>query len=175
MAPTSKHLLPPAARNDTTNKNKSAFFNNITYTAPKVPTLYTALTTGDEATNPAVYGGYTNSFVLEQGQIIQIVVNNLDSGRHPFHLHGHAFQALYRSVDEAGTFGDSNITEADFPAIPMRRDTLVLYPDGNIVLRFQANNPGMSRLTKFNFSSICVLLTDHSKASGSSTATSNGM
>ncbi|KAH6656212.1 Cupredoxin [Truncatella angustata] len=120
-----------------------AFFNNITYTAPKVPTLYTALTTGDEATNPAVYGGYTNSFVLEQGQIVQIIVNNLDSGRHPFHLHGHAFQALYRSVDEAGTFEDSNVTEADYPAIPMRRDTLVLYPDGNIVIRFQANNPGI--------------------------------
>jgi iron transport multicopper oxidase len=109
-----------------------------------VPTLYTALTTGDEANNPTVYGGYTNSFVLEQGQIVQIVVNNLDSGRHPFHLHGHAFQALYRSDEEAGTFEDSNVTETDFPPIPMRRDTLVLYPDGNIVLRFQATNPGGS-------------------------------
>jgi iron transport multicopper oxidase len=108
-----------------------------------VPTLYTALTTGDEASNPVVYGEYTHSFVLEKDQIVQVVVNNLDSGRHPFHLHGHAFQALYRSEDEAGTFGDSNITEADFPATPMRRDTIVLYPDGNIVLRFQATNPGM--------------------------------
>ncbi|KAM0815501.1 putative Cupredoxin [Seiridium cardinale] len=120
-----------------------AFFNNITYTAPKVPTLYTALTTGDDASNPIVYGEYTHSFVLEQDQVVQIVVNNLDSGRHPFHLHGHAFQALYRSEDEAGTFDDSNITEADFPATPMRRDTLVLYPDGNIVLRFKADNPGI--------------------------------
>ncbi|KAI1858714.1 uncharacterized protein JN550_012546 [Neoarthrinium moseri] len=120
-----------------------AFFNNITYTAPKVPTLYTALSTGEHASNPLVYGDYTNSFVLEKGQVVQIVVNNLDSGRHPFHLHGHAFQALYRSDEEAGTFEDSNITEADFPAIPMRRDTLVLYPDGNIVLRFQADNPGI--------------------------------
>lgn len=110
-----------------------------------MPTLYTALTAGEDASNAAVYGEYTNSFVLKQGQIVQIVVNNLDSGRHPFHLHGHAFQALYRSEDEAGTFEDSNVTEADFPAIPMRRDTLVLYPDGNIVLRFQATNPGKSR------------------------------
>ena len=77
---------------------------------------------------------------------MQIIVNNLDSGRHPFHLHGHHFQALYRSEDEAGTFEDANVTEADFPATPMRRDTFVLYPDGNIVLRFRADNPGKAIL-----------------------------
>ncbi|KAI5925944.1 Cupredoxin [Camillea tinctor] len=120
-----------------------AFFNNITYSAPKVPTLYTALTAGELATDPTVYGTYTHSFVLEKGEIVQIIVNNLDTGRHPFHLHGHHFQAIYRSAEEAGTFEDSGITEADFPAIPMRRDTLVLYPDGNIVLRFRADNPGI--------------------------------
>ncbi|TGJ87255.1 hypothetical protein E0Z10_g1548 [Xylaria hypoxylon] len=118
-----------------------AFFNNISYKAPKVPSLYTALSAGDLATDPSIYGGYTNAFVLERGEIVQIIVNNLDSGRHPFHLHGHNFQALYRSEEEAGTFEDSNVTEADFPATPMRRDTFVLYPDGNIVLRFRADNP----------------------------------
>ncbi|RWA14994.1 hypothetical protein EKO27_g81 [Xylaria grammica] len=118
-----------------------AFFNNITYKAPKVPSLYTALSAGDLATDPSIYGGYTNAFVLERGEVVQIVVNNLDTGRHPFHLHGHNFQALYRSEEEAGTFEDSNVTEADFPATPMRRDTFVLYPDGNIVLRFRADNP----------------------------------
>ncbi|KAI1360054.1 Cupredoxin [Xylaria arbuscula] len=120
-----------------------AFFNNITYKAPKVPTLYTALSAGDLATDPSVYSSYTNAFVLERGEIVQIIVNNLDSGRHPFHLHGHHFQALYRSEEEAGTFEDVNVTEADFPTTPMRRDTFVLYPDGNIVLRFRADNPGI--------------------------------
>jgi len=120
-----------------------AFFNNITYTHAKVPTLYTALTAGDQATDPAVYGTYTHSFVLEKDQIVDIVVNNIDPGRHPFHLHGHEFQALHRSPEEAGPFEDSNVTAASFPAIPMRRDTLVLYPDGNMVLRFKANNPGV--------------------------------
>ncbi|GKT49915.1 iron transport multicopper oxidase FET3 [Colletotrichum spaethianum] len=121
-----------------------AFFNNITYKAPKVPTLYTALSAGDAAaTSPEVYGDYTHSFVLERGDVVQIVVNNLDSGRHPFHLHGHDFQALYRAPEEGGTFADANVTEADFPAMPMRRDTLVVWPNGNIVLRFRANNPGV--------------------------------
>ncbi|KAK2008550.1 multicopper oxidase [Colletotrichum eremochloae] len=120
-----------------------AFFNNITYRAPKVPTLYTALSGGAAATNPEVYGTYTHSFVLERGDVVQVVVNNLDPGRHPFHLHGHDFQALYRAPEEGGTFANANVTEADFPAMPMRRDTLVVWPNGNIVLRFRANNPGV--------------------------------
>lgn len=108
-----------------------------------MPTLYTALSSGELATNEAVYGTWTHPFVLEKDEVVQITVNNLDSGRHPFHLHGHHFQALYRSEEEAGVFADANVTEADFPAAPMRRDTFVLYPDGNIVLRFRANNPGV--------------------------------
>jgi hypothetical protein len=55
----------------------SAFFNNITYTAPKVPTLYSVMTTGEDAVNAAVYGEFSHSFVLEHQQVIEIVVNNL--------------------------------------------------------------------------------------------------
>ncbi len=122
---------------------QSAFFNNITYTAPKVPTLYTALSAGDLATNPAVYGEYTHPFVLKKGEIVELVINNIDPGKHPFHLHGHNFQVVWRSEEEAGTFQDSNVTAEAFPAIPMRRDTVVLNPNGNIVLRFRADNPGI--------------------------------
>lgn len=120
-----------------------AFFNNITYTQPKVPTLYSVLSAGDDAVNPAVYGEYTNSFVLEKDQIVQIVLNNLDSGRHPFHLHGHHFQAIYRSEEEAGTFEDEGVSVESYTKKPMRRDTLVVWPNGNMVLRFKANNPGV--------------------------------
>ncbi|KAL6801918.1 Cupredoxin [Trichoderma sp. SZMC 28012] len=120
-----------------------AFFNNITYTKPKVPSLYTAMSAGDLADNAAVYGEFTHPFVLKKGEIVQIVVNNLDSGRHPFHLHGHAFQAIHRSEEEAGTFEDENLSESDYPSVPMRRDTLVIWPNGNIVMRFKADNPGV--------------------------------
>lgn len=120
-----------------------AFFNNITYKSPKVPTLYSVLSSGDQATNPAVYGEYTHPFVLEKDEIVQIVVNNLDTGRHPFHLHGHHFQAIHRSAEEAGTLANENLTESQFSQVPMRRDTLVVWPNGNIVLRFKANNPGV--------------------------------
>lgn len=120
-----------------------AFFNNITYAAPKVPSLYTALTVGELATNSRVYGEFTHPFVLQKDEIVQIVLNNQDDGRHPFHLHGHNFQAIYRSPEEAGLFADSGITEDDFPLTPMRRDTLLVWPNGNIVMRFKADNPGV--------------------------------
>ncbi|KAM7184643.1 Cupredoxin [Naviculisporaceae sp. PSN 640] len=120
-----------------------AFFNNITYVSPKVPSVYTALSAGELATNPAVYGEYTHPFVLEKDQIVELVVNNLDSGRHPFHLHGRSFQAVWRSEEGAGTFEGSDVTSESFPEIPMRRDTVVLFPEGNIVLRFKADNPGV--------------------------------
>lgn len=73
---------------------------------------------------------------------MQIVVDNDDTGKHPFHLHGHAFQAVWRSAENAGFFADSGVTEDQFSTVPMRRDTFVLYPQGNIVLRFRADNPG---------------------------------
>ena len=136
-----------------------AFFNNISYKAPKVPTLYSVFSSGEEATNPAVYGEYTHPFVLEKDEVVQIVVNNLDSGRHPFHLHGHHFQAIHRSEEEAGTFEDQGGEEAalaKFPKTPMRRDTFVLYPNGNMVLRFKANNPG--EIMRMLFISLPVLI-----------------
>lgn len=46
------------------------------------------MSSGAAAGNASIYGSYTNSFVLGAGEIIEIVLNNLDSGKHPFHLHG---------------------------------------------------------------------------------------
>ncbi|KAI9734192.1 MAG: hypothetical protein M1818_006601 [Claussenomyces sp. TS43310] len=118
-----------------------AFFNNISYVAPKVPTLYTALSAGILATDPAVYGEYSQPFVLGKGQVIEIVVNNDDTGKHPFHLHGHNFQSIARSDDNAGFYNASD--PPNFPVTPMRRDTLVLKPQGYMVLRFRADNAGV--------------------------------
>jgi iron transport multicopper oxidase len=66
------------------NGKPYAFFNDNTYTHPKVPTLYTALSAGDQATNEAVYGDYTNSFVLNHLEVIEVVLTNNDGGsKHP--------------------------------------------------------------------------------------------
>lgn len=99
------------------------------------------MSTGETAANAEVYGEYTHSFVLEKDQIVEIVVNNNDAGKHPFHLHGHAFQAVVRSDDDAGYYNAS--AEIDYPATPMRRDTLMVRPNGHLVIRFKADNPGV--------------------------------
>jgi iron transport multicopper oxidase len=118
-----------------------AWFNDVTYTAPKVPTLYSALTTGEFANNATVYGRDTNSFILNKNDVIEIILNNKDSGKHPFHLHGHNFQVIYRSPEEWGLYDANNHTS--FPARPMRRDTFWVRPNGNFVIRFRADNPGI--------------------------------
>ncbi|KAJ5501643.1 Multicopper oxidase type 2 [Penicillium expansum] len=127
--------------------------NDHSYTKPKVPTLYTVMSAGDLATDATVYGEYTQSVVLEKYDVVEIILSNQDSGTHPFHLHGHAFQLLdrfpsygenfydYDAGTEFATFDPSNHTE--FPAYPARRDTFVLPPGGYYVIRFLADNPGV--------------------------------
>lgn len=123
-----------------------AFFNNITYTKPKVPTLVTALSAGEQATNHLVYGYDTNTFVLNENDVVDIVLNNHDTGRHPFHLHGHTFQLISRgaAVDDDDDPVDFDPEDHDdFPEYPMIRDTALVYPQSNMVMRFKADNPGV--------------------------------
>lgn len=138
--------------NNMLNGVNYAFLNNITYTTPKVPTLYTVMSAGDLVTNEVVYGEYTHPVVLKHNDVVQVVVNNGDTGSHPFHLHGHNFQV----IDRAPSYGPSFYDYVDgdpvpydpnnhsaFPPIPARRDTFVLPPQGYFVMRFVADNPGV--------------------------------
>ncbi|RLV89395.1 Iron transport multicopper oxidase FET3 [Spathaspora sp. JA1] len=123
-----------------------AFFNNITYVHAKVPTLMTALSAGELATNAMVYGSNTNAFVLQPNDVVDIVLNNLDTGKHPFHMHGHVFQLIERheAIDDNDppvSYNSSN--HAEWPEYPMMRDTIYLEPQSYLVLRFKANNPGI--------------------------------
>ncbi|CAR25414.1 ferroxidase FET5 [Lachancea thermotolerans CBS 6340] len=130
-----------------------AFFNNVTYVHPKIPTLVTAMTAPkDLVKNPLIYGDNINAFVLEHGEIVEIVLNNYDDGRHPFHLHGHNFQIVQKSPSfledtENGPAEPVPYNESaplmDFPESPMLRDTVVLEGNGHLVLRFVADNPGV--------------------------------
>lgn len=123
-----------------------AFFNNVTYTPPKVPTLYTVMSSGNMADNAAIYGSNTNTFVLQADEVVEIVLNNMDPGLHPFHLHGHNFQVVARSE---GTDDDDNpqiydpLQAPKFPEYPMVRDTVMVNANGYVVLRFKASNPGV--------------------------------
>ncbi|KAH8804527.1 iron transport multicopper oxidase FET3 [Xylogone sp. PMI_703] len=116
-----------------------AYFNNITYITQKVPSLFTAFSTGSENVNPAIYGA-VNPFVVEKGDIVQIVVNNLNDAIHPFHLHGHQFQVCERPSSGEGTYDGGT---RNFQQIPMRRDVLSVNANSYGVIRFRADNPGV--------------------------------
>ncbi|KAL1979624.1 hypothetical protein VTN96DRAFT_5427 [Rasamsonia emersonii] len=138
--------------NNMLNGVNYAFLNNITYTKPKVPTLYTVMSAGELATNEEVYGEYTHPVVLKHNDVVQVVLNNGDTGSHPFHLHGHNFQVIDRAPSYGPSFYDylngdpvpyDPNNHSAFPAMPARRDTFVLPPQGYFVIRFVADNPGV--------------------------------
>ena len=119
-----------------------ALVNNVTYLPQKVPSLYTALTVGGNySSNPKVYGVNSNPYVLKYGQVIEIVVNNLQDNLHPWHLHGHNFQVLERPAPQSGLFPG---TYSNVSSTPMRRDTIMIQPSSYVVIRFRANNPDKS-------------------------------
>ncbi|CRG89470.1 L-ascorbate oxidase [Talaromyces islandicus] len=86
---------------------------------------------------------------------VDLIVNNLDEGAHPFHLHGHNFYvlALHESTYGWGSYNPwdekSRITAGNKDADPydlsqaVLRDTVQIPRRGYAVLRFRADNPGV--------------------------------
>jgi iron transport multicopper oxidase len=138
-----------------------AVVNNITFLAQKyvfywlshcmmlttcrVPTLYTALSApGKLKSNSEIYGVNSNSFVLEKNDIVELVINNFDDRGHPWHVHGHQFQVVARSANDAVLKGQlydpSSVSRS---LVPARRDTVGVNGGGWVVIRFRADNPGV--------------------------------
>lgn len=69
---------------------------------------------------------------------VEVVLDNLDSGSHPIHMHGHQFQVVFRGGP--GELYDG--TQALSP-IPVRRDVIFVYTGASVVWRFVADNPGV--------------------------------
>jgi iron transport multicopper oxidase len=57
------------------------FFNNLVYNQPVVPAIMSALSLGENATSQEAYGPY--SFVVNHGDVVDLVVKNADTGHHP--------------------------------------------------------------------------------------------
>jgi iron transport multicopper oxidase len=80
------------------------------------------------------------SVVNSQAGVFDLVVNSLDDGDHPFHLHGHTFQIMSqgdgRWTGDTATLNTTN---------PMRRDTIVIPSYGHLVLRFVTDNRECTR------------------------------
>ncbi|KAJ2053117.1 ferroxidase fet3 [Coemansia sp. S16] len=116
-------------------------FNLVAYSSPKVPSMFSALTTGDMSLNPITYGPATNAQVLKYGEVVEMVYWSATRIPHPQHLHGHAFQVI-----EKGHIGDATgesrrrVPEKGFS--PMMRDTVMVYSGEYVIVRFKADNPG---------------------------------
>jgi FtsP/CotA-like multicopper oxidase with cupredoxin domain len=85
---------------------------------------------------------------------VDLIINNLDDGAHPFHLHGHTFYILASHRAEHGVGGWGSYSpyaqtgnSAQRPELnllnPQRRDTVSVPRHGYVVLRFRADNPGL--------------------------------
>jgi iron transport multicopper oxidase len=117
-------------------------FNDISFHNPEEPTLLTV----SRSHEPMSLGQYepqkTNAHILGYNQMVQVVIRNFDSGEHPFHLHGHVFQIIKKGKGKfEGDWDSLNDIEN-----PMRRDTICVEPNGYVILRFRADNPGIQLL-----------------------------
>ncbi|KAJ2784910.1 ferroxidase fet3 [Coemansia javaensis] len=113
----------------------------ITYRNPLVPSVFSALTTGERAINPVTYGPQTNAHVVKYGEVVEVLLWSPAEFPHPMHLHGYSFQIV-----ETGRVNDTTgehtrrVPAQNFS--PLKRDT-VLVPTGEyVVVRFRADNPG---------------------------------
>jgi len=104
--------------------------------------MYSVATTGEANTNPAVYGAVL-PFVLKLGDVVELVVNNLDAAIHPFHLHGHQFQVLERRASNAGRWTGRAAAARSVASPPPRRDTVNVDARSFAVLRFRVDHPGV--------------------------------
>ncbi|KAM0240797.1 hypothetical protein ACHAP5_007832 [Fusarium lateritium] len=81
---------------------------------------------------------------------VDIVINNLDDGAHPFHLHGYSFYIVSTYRDEGRvSWGSYNPLSGAAPPngldldFPLRKDTVSVPRRGHVVLTFVADNPGI--------------------------------
>ncbi|KAJ5175046.1 conidial pigment biosynthesis oxidase Abr1/brown 1 [Penicillium canariense] len=103
--------------------------NNHTYYEQQTPTLYSALMMDSHHTenNVSAYGA-VNPYVVNYGDVVEIVLNDYHSNLHPWHLHGHQFQCLQRTIPNGGYF-DGYF--ANISATPVKRDTLMVQGHGH--------------------------------------------
>ncbi|KAI9498290.1 multicopper oxidase-domain-containing protein [Zychaea mexicana] len=123
----------------TTDGINRGMFNEVPYLAPKTPSLNTMLFQGNHSLEKSVYGPQSQAIILNHLDMVEIVLNNLDAGAHPFHLHGHVFQLVARGD---GVF-DGDRSKVDWVLDnPLQRDTVQVPAESYTIIRFRADNPG---------------------------------
>lgn len=109
---------------------------------------------GLEGVNTRAFNPDTELVISHGGvEVVDVILQNLDEGNHPFHLHGHQVFVLasghgyfpgYKSLGLApegrGLLDPTNSTIIDNP---LRRDVATVEGFGWLLVRFVADNPGL--------------------------------
>ncbi|KAI9454356.1 Fet3 protein [Russula earlei] len=110
--------------------------------------LVVSFGTMSDGTNRAMFNGITataygrSSFVIDHLTALQIILKNSDSGKHPFHLHGHKVQIVNRATNYTSSDPALNPPIVEGQANPIRRDTIQVPSGSSVALRVAADNPG---------------------------------
>lgn len=81
----------------TTDGINRGFFNDLPYLSPKVPSINTLFSEGQDALSSTVYGPQSRAIILDHLDMVEVVLNNLDAGDHPCKL-----QAKSKSPHSSG-------------------------------------------------------------------------
>ncbi|KAL4246950.1 multicopper oxidase family protein [Abortiporus biennis] len=126
------------ALENTSSGDFRAFFNGTSW-EPLTGTS-TLLSVRNAPTTFAPEGSSLNGdqFIITEDSIqtVDLIINNLDDGDHPFHLHGHKPYIM-------GTAPGRYVGQALNTKNPLRRDTMVIPAYNWMVLRFVTDNPGV--------------------------------
>jgi len=116
-----------------------AHLNNISYniSTMNVPTLLDRVRAG-------VTKFPKSQHVIEiDFGVIDLILNNHDTGQHPIHLHGHHFWVLGTGQSNVGDYSSSKHDEQLNFNDPPSRDTSSINMGSWLYLRFVADNPGV--------------------------------
>jgi hypothetical protein len=80
-----------------------------------------------------------NSLILNnKNGIVELYLWNNNTAGHPFHMHGHVFAVMF--VGEKDQIPDESKYDKRNPVV---RDSVTVPPNGYLVIRFIADNPGI--------------------------------
>lgn len=138
---------PPAANATTTlvvnfgldaESDWHAFFNQSTFTSEMAP-LASLLQAFNNGSSEGTAYAPNDELVVTTNEVVvmDVVVNNLDEGSHPFHLHGYT---PYLIGSGSGNY-QGGLSPS--PRNPMRRDVFSVEPYSWMAFRFVADNPGI--------------------------------
>ncbi|PWY97404.1 hypothetical protein BCV70DRAFT_219514 [Testicularia cyperi] len=120
-----------------------AFFNQTTFTSEMAPVATLMKSFELQKANGTVYSDSNEMIVTnEQAVVMDVIINNLDDGEHPFHLHGFT---PYILATGAGNYqlSSSGVDLTKPFTNPMRRDVFSVPAFSWIAFRFVADNPGV--------------------------------